>query len=76
MKIPLADQIEHAEHHRDALARLAAEGVTMTDVPDLQRRLDCQEATILTLRFVQAYEQPMRAAYRQIKSENQATEGK
>ena len=75
MKVPLSEQIEHAERHRDALAKLAAEGVTMTEGPDLQHRLHCQEATILTLRFVQAYEQPMRDTYRQIKSENQATEG-
>jgi hypothetical protein len=62
VKVPLADQVEHAEWHRDALDGLAAEGVTMTEGPDLQHRLHCQEATFLTLRFVQAHEQPMRAA--------------
>ena len=43
MNVPIADQIEEAELHRDALAKAAAEK------PALAARLDRSEAIVLTL---------------------------
>lgn len=54
MKIALIDQIEEAERHRDELA--AAHEVDGSD----EVRLDRAEGIVLTLRFVQTYEQNFR----------------
>ena len=75
MKVLLPMQIEEAERQRDALAQLMAEGVVFNEGPAIEHRLNCQEAIVLSLRFLQTYEQPFRRTYRQIQSENQATEG-
>lgn len=54
MKIALIDQIEEAERHRDELA--AAHEIDGSD----EARLDRAEGIVLTLRFVQTYEQNFR----------------
>jgi alpha-glucuronidase len=53
-KIPIADQIEEARRHRDEIEKQAAGDETLSD------RLDRAEGIVLTLAFVEAYEQGFR----------------
>jgi len=54
VKIPLADQIAEAEHHRDALQ------IAIAARPELAERLNRAEGMVLTLRLIQATEGPFR----------------
>lgn len=61
MKIPLADQITEAEQHRDDLIASAADTT----------RTDRSEAIILSLRFLQTYEQGFRETFERSRRSSQ-----
>lgn len=58
MKVALLDQIAEAERHRDDLEAGAV------DNPEAKERLHRAEGILLTLSFVQTYEQGFREFYR------------
>lgn len=58
MKITLSEQITEAELHRDELEALIA--ADAKGQAELHRRRDRVEGTILTLRLIQATEEPFR----------------
>jgi len=60
MKVPLVDQIAHAERTLNGLRQMAHEGVVIPDGPSLEHRLNCQEGICLTLRWLETYEAPFR----------------
>ena len=74
MKVPLSDQIQEAERYRDSLAKLAEEGATLTEPPDLSTRLHRAEGIVLSIRFLQTYEQQFREFMRQ-RSNQEAQNG-
>lgn len=66
MKVPLSEQIQEAERHRDELRATGNDG----------DEIDRSEAIILSLRFLQTYETQFREVFMQLRSTNQTSEGR